>query len=198
MFSGIVESQARVLHFNSRDESVYRLIIQRPKEIGELRLGESIALNGVCLTLSDQTKSELAFDVGPETLRVTGWGPDLVGCSLNLEKSLQWGDRVHGHLVTGHVDVTASVLRIREGTLWRELTIDLPHNLSPLVWKKGSISVNGVSLTVNQVDSESFTVCLIPETLKRTNLGLVQPGDLVLLEADNMARGLQRLREVEL
>lgn len=190
MFSGIVEISSSVAAVREGSGTL-QLEIKKPSHFDDLSIGDSIAVDGVCLTLEKSSNELMTFTLGPETLRVTGWSAaGVLNRAVNLERSLRMGDRVHGHLVTGHVDSTAKVLNAEwEGQSLR-LTIEIPHGLKNLIWAKGSVAVNGVSLTVNQVTAAGFSVGLIPETLRRTNLGSLKPGDIVNLEADNFARGL--------
>ncbi len=190
MFSGIVETTATITAVRERD-GVLECTIQRPVNFDDVGTGDSIAIDGVCLTLEKFDSENLTFALGPETLKVTGWnGATALGKKVNLERSLRLNDRIHGHLVTGHVDAVAQVRETeREGETLR-LAISIPEALAPYIWPKGSITVNGVSLTVNVVRDGEFQVWLIPETLKRTNLGLLEKNLNVNLEIDNMARGL--------
>lgn len=189
MFSGIVETQSSILAARPGSETV-AIDIKRPSNFNDLNIGDSIAVDGICLTLEATTADLMTFTLGPETLRVTGWTRDgVVNRAVNLERSLRLNDRIHGHLVTGHVDSTALVREAKwEGETLR-LEIEIPTALKPFIWPKGSVAVNGVSLTVNSA-TDVFSVGLIPETLKRTNLKNLKAGDRVNLEADNMARGL--------
>lgn len=190
MFSGIIETTSRVTGCQQRS-GVLQISLERPPAFEDLRAGDSVAVDGVCLTVETVTAVELLFALGPETVRVTEWDLGRVeGREVNLERSLRLGDRLHGHLVTGHVDARARVLEVRPEGETLTLTIDIPPELRPYVWSKGSVALNGVSLTINAVHAGSFQVGLIPETLKRTNLGGLKPGDQVNLEIDNTARGL--------
>jgi len=190
MFSGIVQCQTRVISTLERP-GILVLSLERPASFKDLHLGDSVSVDGVCLTVEAVSQDEMAFAVGQETLKVTGWTVEnLKEARLNVEQSLRFGERVHGHFVSGHVDAVATVLQTEDVGEWRLLVISLPESLRGLVWKKGSVSINGVSLTVNEVNNGSFTVGLIPETIKRTNLGQLGFGDRVNLEADLMARGV--------
>lgn len=190
MFSGIVETTALVTNSTSR-ESVLEITLARPKDFTDLHIGDSIACNGVCLTLEAFDANSLKFALGPETLKVTGWNSEsVVGRAVNLERSLRLGDRIHGHLVTGHVDATSNVVQAERQGETLTLAIAIPAKLKNLIWPKGSIAINGVSLTINTVTASAFSVGLIPETLKRTNLSDLKVGSQINLEADNMARGL--------
>jgi riboflavin synthase len=165
MFSGIIEATQIIKNTKSSNQ-VIQIEIDRPVFFQDLKVGDSIAINGVCLTLESFTSESLFFTLGFETLSLLKWKEDdLKNKSVNLERSLLFGDRIHGHLVSGHVDALAKTLdRI----------------------------VQGVSLTVNQVLENSFCVCLIPEMLKKTNLNQIQVNDLVNLEADYLIKGLSQ------
>jgi riboflavin synthase len=197
MFSGIVEGQTRVLSVTER-ETVSELVLDRPPYVEDASLGDSIAVNGVCLTVEKFDSKSLTFILGPETLKILRWSKNLIGKSVNIERSLKLGDRVHGHLVTGHVDRVAEVVDTKNSGEALFLTLQIPQNLTPLVWKKGSIAVNGVSLTVNDVKGTNVELCLIPETLRRTNLGALKVGDSVSIEVDNLARGILHIKELGL
>jgi riboflavin synthase len=197
MFSGIIETEVEVLKFQD-EGSIFRLWIRRPDSFDDLHVGDSICVDGVCLTVESFTESELLFAVGPETLKITDWPARLKpGCPVNVERSLRWGDRVHGHLVTGHVDAVGEISSVERRGDSLLLQVMVPPPVRNLVWKKGSLAVNGVSLTVNSVESDQASFCLIPETLRRTNLGELKKGQVVNLEADWMARFLARQRQLE-
>jgi riboflavin synthase len=185
VFSGIIEARASILFVKSGN-GLTRICVEQPPEFDDLKLGDSIAVNGICLTLETQELG-MHFSLGPETLKVTHWQP-VQNETVNLERSLRFGDRVHGHIVSGHVDTTGIVKNIELGEETRTLTIAAPADFAPYLWRKGSVAVQGVSLTLNFVENTIFHVGLIPETLKRTNLGLLKVGDPVHLEADAMAR----------
>jgi len=190
VFSGIVETPAVVLAALGRGP-VLQIVIERPRSFDDLHVGDSIAVNGVCLTLEDFDGEAMRFALGPETLRVTGWTvQSVLGTVVNLERSLRLSDRIHGHLVLGHVDATARILNLLSQGETRQMECEAPTALRPFIWSKGSIAINGVSLTINQTSASSFSVGLIPETLRRTNLGELQIGATVNLEIDNAARGL--------
>jgi len=190
MFSGIVEAQVPLKRLKERAQ-ILELRLERPRNFNDLKAGDSIAVNGVCLTVEDLTTDEIAFAVAAETLQVTGWSMEKLGKqSFNLERSISLGDRIHGHLVAGHVDGIGRVVdKVTRGES-TELLIAFDEAMRPFLWRKGSVAVNGVSLTINEVEGGKFRICLIPETLRRTNLGALLAGDTVNLEADMMARGL--------
>lgn len=204
MFSGIVEFQGRVLAVR-RVHNLLQIDVEKPEEFDDLKVGDSVCVSGVCLTVESFDNKCMTFALGAETLQVTGWTDAfLSGAFLNLERSLRMGDRIHGHLVSGHVDGTGEVIAVTDlgGSVLFE--VRAPKELLRYVWRKGGWAVNGVSLTVNEVrgdgESESGVVshCLIPETLRRTNLAQLRAGDRVNLEIDTIARGLVALLEARL
>lgn len=196
MFSGIVES---VMPIVSSQElpNAYRIKIKKPSEFNDIKLGDSIACDGVCLTVEAFDGEQMTFALAAETIKVLQWNPQSwIGKKVNLERSLRFGDRIHGHLVTGHVDSLADVTRASlEGESFF-LDVKVKESILPYVWKKGSVTLNGVSLTVNELNNDVVSVCLIPETLKRTNLGDLKVGSVVNVEPDYMARAIQRSLEV--
>jgi riboflavin synthase len=192
MFSGIIECSAKIREvIPSSDGSVIRIQVEKPQIYTDLHIGDSIACDGVCLTIETFDDEAMVFAIGHETMSLLGWKAEtLLGRTLNLERSLRLGDRIHGHLVSGHVEALG---RVQQGTHVGEnliLRISVPESLRPYVWLKGSITIQGVSLTINQIDLECLSVCLIPETLKRTNLASLKVGDAVNLEPDYFAKGL--------
>jgi riboflavin synthase len=165
----------------------------RTELAAELAAGDSIAVNGVCLTAIDPSREAFAADVMPETLRRSSLGPLGAGDEVNLELPLRAGDRLGGHVVQGHVDGTGTVEAVRAESLSRVVRIAAPADLLRYVVEKGSIAVDGVSLTVSAVDADAFEVSLIPETLERTTFGSAAPGRTVNLEVDVLAKYLEKL-----
>jgi riboflavin synthase len=159
----------------------------------ELSPGDSIAVNGVCLTALDPTPEGFAADLMPETLRSSSLGPLGAGDEVNLELPLRASDRLGGHVVQGHVDGTGTVEEVREEGFSRVVRVAAPAELLRYVVQKGSIAVDGVSLTVSAVDEQAFEVSLIPETLERTTLGSAAPGRPVNLEVDLLAKYVEKL-----
>ena len=159
----------------------------------ELEPGDSIAVNGVCLTAVERNNGSFAADVMPETLRRTSLEPLGEGDEVNLELPLRAGDRLGGHVMQGHVDGTGTVESVREDGNARVVRIEAPADLLRYVVQKGSIAVDGVSLTVSGVDDTTFEVSLIPETLERTTLGAAAPGRAVNLEVDVLAKYVEKL-----
>ena len=160
----------------------------------ELQPGDSIAVNGVCLTAVERSNGSFAADVMPETLRRTSLEPLGEGDEVNLELPLRAGDRLGGHVMQGHVDGTGKVESVSEDGLAKVVRIGTPAELLRYVVQKGSIAVDGVSLTVSRVDDQAFEVSLIPETLERTTLGAAAPGRTVNLEVDVLAKYVEKLR----
>jgi riboflavin synthase len=159
----------------------------------ELSPGDSIAVNGVCLTATERQNGSFAADVMPETLRLTSLDPLSEGDEVNLELPLRAGDRLGGHVMQGHVDGTGTVEAVREDGFSRIVRIQAPQDLLRYIVHKGSIAVDGVSLTVSGVDDQAFEVSLIPETLERTTLGAAEPGRTVNLEVDVLAKYVEKL-----
>jgi riboflavin synthase len=191
MFTGLVESTARVRRVDPDGDGV-RLEVETPLA-AELRQGDSIAVNGVCLTAVDPDGGRFKADVMAETLRRSSLAPLAAGDSVNVELPLRAGDRLGGHMVQGHVDGTGTVESARDEGFARLVRITADAALLRYVVEKGSIAVDGVSLTVAEVDDEGFTVSLIPETLERTTLGLAAPGRVVNLEVDVLAKYVEKL-----
>lgn len=197
MFTGIIEERGEVTAVTPSGDGV-RLTIRGPRAVSDAAHGDSIAVSGVCLTVVDQGTDWFTADVMQQTLDVTALTGVSAGTPVNLERALAAHTRLGGHIVQGHVDGTGTVLEVRPGDRWQVVRISLPGDLAPLVVDKGSITVDGVSLTVSAVSDPAeakawFEVSLIPETLAVTTLGVRAPGDLVNLETDILARHVQRL-----
>ncbi len=191
MFTGLVETTAQVRSVEPDGDGV-RIEVETPLA-AELEQGDSIAVNGVCLTALDPDGDRFRADVMAETLRRSSLGPLGAGDEVNVELPLRAGDRLGGHVVQGHVDGTGTVAEARDEGFARLVRIECEPSLLRYVVEKGSIAVDGVSLTVAAVDDAGFTVSLIPETLERTNLGAVEPGRRVNLEVDVLAKYVERL-----
>jgi riboflavin synthase len=192
VFTGIVEELGEVTAVeNLGDSSRFRL--RGPVVTEGARHGDSIAVNGVCLTVVEHEGDEFTADVMAETLSRSSLGALAVGSRVNLERPTAVGARLGGHIVQGHVDGTGTVLERRPSENWELVTVSLPDHLARYVVEKGSITVDGISLTVVEVGADRFTVSLIPTTLALTTLGLKQPGDPVNLEVDIIAKYVERL-----
>jgi riboflavin synthase len=196
MFTGIIEERGTVTDVvPSRD--ALRLTVRGPLSVSDARHGDSISVNGVCLTVVDRSEDTFTADVMAQTLTMSTIGALVPGDAVNLERAAQVGDRLGGHIVQGHVDGTATVLSVAPGEAWSVLRFRLADDMARLVVDKGSIAVAGVSLTVSAVgrddDGEWFEVSLIPETLGATTLGALGAGDQVNVETDVLARHVERL-----
>ncbi|GHU36217.1 riboflavin synthase subunit alpha [Betaproteobacteria bacterium] len=194
MFSGIIAAVGQITQLSPRNDGTptVRLTINAGRlELDDVGVGDSIACNGVCLTVVDRRDDCFCVDVSPETLSCT-IGLDVPG-PVNLEKALRLADRLGGHLVSGHVDGVGEVLRFDSVGDNRLLEIRAPEALARYIARKGSIAVNGVSLTTNSVDGANFSINLIPHTLEATTLGSLAPGSRVNLEIDLIARYCERL-----
>ena len=187
MFTGLVAGKGVIRAL--RDG---RLEVDTPLAT-ELSPGDSIAVNGICLTAVEPNGGSFAADVMPETLRRTSLAPLGAGDEVNIELPLRAGDRLGGHFMQGHVDGTGTVESVREDGLSRVVRVSAPAELLRYVVDKGSIAVDGVSLTVSKVDDDAFEVSLIPETLERTTLGSAAAGATVNLEVDVLAKYVERL-----
>ncbi len=194
MFTGIVEDRGRVEEIILLPDSA-RLRISTALPLAESARGSSVAVNGVCLTVVEHTADDFVADVMAETLSRSSLGRLGPGDPVNLERAMPAAGRLDGHLVQGHVDGTATILDRDPGERWEVVRVSLPAELARYVAVKGSIAVDGVSLTVVDVtdDPGSFTVALIPETLARTTLGVAPPGTSVNLEVDVIAKYTERL-----
>jgi riboflavin synthase len=187
MFTGIIFKLATVKRIYQNDGE-FELVLNRPAGIRRVRNGDSIAVNGVCLTVKKTTPAELAFDVIPETLTRSNLGSLSPRDNVNFETSLRLGDSIGGHMVYGHVDATCEILRKDpEGRGYR-LWCTLPDGLERFIIEKGYVALDGVSLTVAEARLRGFAVALIPETLKRTTLGRKNPGRSLNIEVDPVAR----------
>lgn len=193
MFTGIVSRVGQITRMQAHAGGCRLGIDVGELEGGDFVLGESIAVAGVCLTVTGFSGPVFEADVSGETLRLTTLGHLAAGDGVNLERALRAGDRLGGHLVSGHVDGVGSLRGVGEDGLSRVYRFDVPEPLRRYLAVKGSVAVDGVSLTVNQVDGTGFSVNLIPHTLANTTLGALAPGDAVNIEVDQMARYAERL-----
>ncbi len=192
MFSGIIADVGRIAKAIDREGGLRLVISTNALDMGDVALGDSIAVNGVCLTVVAQTDDSFTVEVSRETLDCTV-GLDVSGARVNLEKALRLSDRLGGHLVSGHVDGVGEVVAFTDlGESWK-LDVRAPHKLAKYVATKGSVTVNGVSLTVNQVNGDEFSINLIPHTLSATTLNELSVGARVNLEIDLIARYVERM-----
>jgi len=192
MFTGIVEELGTVAAVEDQGDAV-RLTVRAATVLTDAGLGDSIAVNGCCLTVAERTDDTWTADVMQETLDKTSLLGVRPGDRVNLERAVTADKRLGGHIVQGHVDGVGTVLRRTPSEHWEVVEISVPASLARYLVDKGSITVDGVSLTVVEAGSDRFTVSLIPETLARTTLGARQPGDRVNLEVDVIAKYVERL-----
>jgi riboflavin synthase len=192
MFTGLVEEQGSVVGIESLGDSV-RLKLRGPLVTSDASHGDSIAVNGCCLTVTDLDGDAFSADVMAESLQRTSLSDLSVGSPVNLERAVAAGARLGGHIVQGHVDGVGSLLERTPSAHWDVLRFSLPEELARYVVEKGSITVSGVSLTVVEVTDDDFSVSLIPTTLADTILGTLVPGDRVNLEVDIVAKYVERL-----
>jgi len=194
MFTGLVTELGAITAI-SRGESSAVFSIKAPDSVAGLGVGDSIAVNGVCLTATSLTADFFTADVMVQTLNLTSLSQVEVGSQVNLELAAQMDMRMGGHIVQGHVDGVATVLQLVPGEKWAQFDITVPEELMKYVVAQGSITLDGVSLTVGSLEDGSnlVTVWLIPETLAKTNLGGKKPGDLVNVEVDILAKYVERL-----
>ncbi len=194
MFTGIIEELGEVIAWDRIGDAA-RLTVRAPLAVSDSHHGDSISVSGVCVTVVDQGSDWFTADVMAETIAMSTLGKVTPGQSVNIERAAQVNDRLGGHIVQGHVDGSSTVLSIDEGSAWRVLRFTLAGDVSALVARKGSITVDGVSLTVSAVGDDWFEVSLIPETLAATTLGTKTVGDAVNIETDILARHVARLIE---
>jgi riboflavin synthase len=192
MFTGIVE-ELGTIEAMERQGDAMRLTVRGPLVTADADLGDSIAVNGCCLTVATRAGESFTADVMEETLRKTSLAALQPGSRVNLERAVTPATRLGGHIVQGHVDGTGRVQRRTPSEHWEIVEIEIPEGLGRYLVPKGSVTVDGISLTVIDVGSASFTVSLIPETLARTTLGFKQPGDPVNLEVDVIAKYVEKL-----
>ena len=192
MFTGLVEALGQIERVIEEGPG-RRLTIAWPSRPDPLALGESVAVNGCCLTVVAADGERFEVQAGPETLLRTNLGARAAGDRVNLERSLRMGDRLGGHFVQGHVDATAVLRDRRAAGAWEFLAFAIDPAWTPLMVPRGSIAVDGVSLTLVDVPRDGFSVMLIPHTLAVTTLGALAPGDPVNVEADMLAKHVQKL-----
>lgn len=205
MFTGIIEELGEVIDWKPSADAA-RLTVRAPLAVSDAAHGDSISVSGVCLTVVEQGEDWFTADVMAETIRMSTLTHPRPGDRVNIERAAKLGDRLGGHIVQGHIDGTATVLSVTEGSAWRVVRLSIAPGLAGLVARKGSIALDGVSLTVSAVgrddagdhndaghEGDWFEVSLIPETLRATTLGQKQPGDLVNVETDILARHVEHL-----
>ncbi|MGH1562922.1 riboflavin synthase [Mumia sp. DW29H23] len=192
MFTGIVEELGSIAGIEEQDDAI-RLTVRGPLVVSDAGHGDSIAVNGCCLTVTDHDAETFTVDVMKESLDKTSLGALAVGDPVNLERAMRADGRFGGHVVQGHVDGTGTISARTPSEHWEVVSVAYPSELGRYLVAKGSITVDGTSLTVVDVDDETFTVSLIPTTLAATTLGTKQPGDPVNLEVDVLAKYVEKM-----
>ena len=194
MFTGLIAELGSITAIRKSDTSAV-FTINAPALISEIKTGDSVAVNGVCLTATSIDGTSFTADVMVQTLNLTSLSQIFVGSPVNLELAAQLNARMGGHMVQGHVDGVATVVSLTPGDKWAQFDIKVPEQLSKYIVNQGSICLDGISLTVGSINDESnvVTVWLIPETLERTNLSSLLPGDLINVEVDVLAKYVERL-----
>ena len=194
MFTGLIAELGEVTAI-TRGETSAVFSIDSPALISEIKLGDSVAVNGVCLTATSLSSTGFTADVMVQTLSLTSLTEIKVGSPVNLELAAQLNARMGGHMVQGHVDGVATVVGLTPGEKWAQFDIKVPEHLIKYIVNQGSICLDGVSLTVGEISdaNNQLTVWLIPETLERTNLSSKKPGDLINIEVDVLAKYVERL-----
>lgn len=195
MFTGIIEELGEVVSWQPTTDAA-RLTVRGALAVSDAGHGDSISVSGVCLTVVAKGDDWFTADVMAETIAMSTLKTVIVGSRVNLERAAQVGDRLGGHIVQGHIDGTSTVISITPGSVWRVMRFTLNAELAGLVAGKGSIAVDGISLTVSAVGADWFEVSLIPETLAVTTLGAKAVGDSVNIETDILARHVARLAQV--
>jgi riboflavin synthase len=194
MFTGLIAELGKVVEIERGNESAI-FTIQAPLLISQIKVGDSVSVNGVCLTATSVKESSFTADVMIQTLKITSLAKLEIGSPVNLELAASLDARMGGHIVQGHVDGVATVVDLVPGEKWARFDITVPQDLGKYIVNQGSIAVDGISLTVGEIDdtNNQMTLWLIPETLERTNLSTKKAGDLVNVEVDVLAKYVERL-----
>jgi riboflavin synthase len=194
MFTGIVQEKGEFIRKITANNK-YQLEIKAEKVLNDLKIGDSIAVNGACLTVVEFGDNYFRADVMPETLNATNLGDLKTGSEINLEQSLRLSDFIGGHFVTGHIDGTAVVKNIRNQSNAKLIDLSISSEIEKYIVKKGSVAVNGVSLTVMKINNGVMTISLIPETWSETNLAEIKKGDIVNIESDMLGKYVYKMME---
>lgn len=198
MFTGIIHTRGTITAITQTSDDTLAMTVNAPRVLTDVSRGDSIAIDGVCLTVTDFDSETFTADVMVQTLKLTSLGAKTTGDEVNVEPAMAATDRFGGHIVQGHVEATGIILEIEPGAKWTRMRISLPDQLAPYLIDQGSITVNGISLTVATVTEPSatphaFEIYLIPETLEATTMGEAVVGDVVNLETDLLARHIARI-----
>ena len=190
MFTGIIEGTGKIIKIDNNTDrrSAVKMTVDLGKYSKGLKIGQSVALNGVCLTVTKLSKSRCDFEMIDETMKKTDLGNLTIGGKVNIERSLKVGDRMEGHFVLGHVDGVGTIEKIEKKPKEVKIWFKIPKNLSKFVVKKGSIAIDGISLTVVDVENNNASVCIIPHTIEVTNFKTKKTGDKVNIETDILGK----------
>lgn len=192
MFTGLIEDLGRIESIQRNSKSFkLRVVTTLPPQ--EISIGDSIAVNGICLTVVEHTSGTFSADVSPETMQSSNIGSLSVGNTVNIERALRLGDRLGGHMVSGHIDTTGTVVRRVHDDIAVRFTVELPRTFMRYVISKGSIAIDGISLTVNRVTDTTFSVAIIPHSLAKTTLQHYGEGARVNIETDMLGRYIEKL-----
>ena len=196
MFSGIVLASSSCLRVENHLAG-WRIFFKITHELKDMREGDSLSVDGVCLTVESLKNKEISLFLGAETLKITGWNESILkNKKFNLEPSLKMGGFIGGHILSGHVDGLATVTKFEDVDAGWSLALEIPKDYLCFFWKKAYIALNGVSLTVNEVKGSEIKLCLIPKTLEKTNLSDIQVGDKLNFEVDYLARNAVEANKV--
>lgn len=187
MFTGIIEETGKILRITSKEITIECRIV-----LEDSKLGDSIAVNGICLTITNLTDTTFSADISPETLRVTSLGRLSVGSSVNLERAMKANGRFGGHMVSGHIDGLGKINEIKPNGGFIELKVELNPEQEKYVIKKGSIAIDGISLTIANIEKNNITLAIIPHTFENTNLKNLKKGDIVNIEVDITAKYIEK------
>jgi riboflavin synthase len=193
MFTGIIEEKGTVKNIHHVSKRAVQLTIECAKVTTDVQIGDSIAINGICLTVTASTSNTIQVDVMPETIKATSLDTLTTNSHVNLERAIASNGRFGGHFVTGHVDSTGTIIQKREVENAIYYEIEIPEDLCPFLLMKGSIAVDGISLTIFGVREKNFTISLIPHTVAETTLGEKRKGDIVNIECDMLAKHVQNM-----
>lgn len=192
MFTGIIQELGTIKGITKKDDLTV-IEIESKDLLKDLKVGDSISVEGICSTVTDLKPDSFLIEFMPETMEITSASTWQINDKINLEPAMKLSDKINGHFVSGHIDSTGKITNIKEGEKTKDISISHPHEFSKFIAMKGSISVDGISLTVSKIEEKEFTISLIPHTIENTTLGIKKVGDKVNLEVDLLSRYLKQL-----
>ena len=190
MFTGIVQGTAPVIDIIKKDRFQTHILEFEPAFLNGLQTGASVAHNGCCLTVTEINGNKVSFDLMQETLNITNLGELNIGAQVNIERAARFGDEIGGHQMSGHILFTAKVIKVDRTENNCQITFEIPSEYKRFIFSKGYIGIDGISLTIGEVENNHFNVNLIPETLQRTNIGSRRPGDKINIEIDPQTQAI--------